>query len=313
MKQNVFSSIGIILAMLSCLFLKAQVGIGTNTPINSAKLEISSTEKGVLIPRVALTNTNSASPITGTLTEGLLVYNTATSGIAPNDVSPGFYYYTGSVWAKLGSKTSINELSTNNYKSINVYETTGTYTWIVPDGVYKVTAEMWGAGGGTGGNGGDYRLYRTGGWSYSTGGAGAIGAQGGYNRITMSVTPGQSFSITVGAAGTNGANGTGGENTTPATNGATGGTGGFSKFHNTQADGGNGGSGGSGGYTCGHNCVANGVSGTTPAAPSINNYNYSYNSFQQLRSYIPISYIPVYPKPRSNAGEAGFVILFMGE
>lgn len=295
------------------LSILAQVGIGTTNPANSSKLEIASTDKGILIPRVALSSTNTAGPITGTLTEGLLVYNTATSGTSPNDVSPGFYYYTGTIWAKLGSQTSVNELTTNNYKSISVYETPGTYTWVVPDGIYKVTAEMWGAGGGTGGNGGDYRLYRTSGWIYSTGGTGAIGAQGGYNKITISVTPGQTFSVVVGAPGTTGTNGVGGENNTPATSGTSGGAGGFSKFHTYQADGGSGGSGGDGGYTCGYNCVSNGANGTTPAAPSINNYNYTYNSFQQLRSYIPAAYIPVYPKARSNAGEAGFVILFMGE
>ena len=39
---------------------QAQVGIGTTTPAASAKLDISSTSKGLLIPRVALTGTTDA-------------------------------------------------------------------------------------------------------------------------------------------------------------------------------------------------------------------------------------------------------------
>ena len=43
----------------------AQTGIGTTTPNASAKLDVFSTTKGFLPPRVALTSTSSFSPITG--------------------------------------------------------------------------------------------------------------------------------------------------------------------------------------------------------------------------------------------------------
>jgi hypothetical protein len=39
---------------------QAQVGIGTTNPALSAQLDISSTSKGLLIPRVALTGTTDA-------------------------------------------------------------------------------------------------------------------------------------------------------------------------------------------------------------------------------------------------------------
>ncbi|RXR32969.1 hypothetical protein EQG68_05615 [Flavobacterium piscinae] len=64
--------------------INAQVGIGTTTP--TAALEITSTDEGLLIPRVALVNTTTVTISTGTISE--LVYNTATTG----DVTPGFYY-----------------------------------------------------------------------------------------------------------------------------------------------------------------------------------------------------------------------------
>lgn len=64
------------------------------TPDASSVLDVSSTSKGLLIPRVALTATNSASPITLPATS-MMVYNTATAGVSPNNVIPGYYYNAG--------------------------------------------------------------------------------------------------------------------------------------------------------------------------------------------------------------------------
>jgi hypothetical protein len=88
----------LILLTALCLptFIFAQVGIGVSNPDVSAKLEVSATDKGILIPRVALTATNTAGPISSPAT-GLLVYNTA----AINGVTPGFYYWDGTVWVRL--------------------------------------------------------------------------------------------------------------------------------------------------------------------------------------------------------------------
>lgn len=76
-----------------------KVGIGTVAPDASAKLDISATDKGILIPRVALTATNAAAPVSSPVTS-LLVYNTATAGAAPNNVLPGYYYWDGMKWAR---------------------------------------------------------------------------------------------------------------------------------------------------------------------------------------------------------------------
>ena len=106
--------------------LYAQTGIGTSTPDASAKLEVASTNKGFLPPRVALTATNSASPITSPAT-GLLIFNTASAGTIPNQVSPGYYYWDGvsSKWVRLEDKAdnlgnhtaSSNILLNGNYLS----------------------------------------------------------------------------------------------------------------------------------------------------------------------------------------------------
>jgi hypothetical protein len=92
--------------VLCTKFNYAQIGIGTNTPNNSAKLEISASDKGFLAPRVALTASNSGNPITSPAT-GLIVYNTATAGSSPYNVSPGYYYYDGSIWVSMSASTII--------------------------------------------------------------------------------------------------------------------------------------------------------------------------------------------------------------
>ncbi|GAC1423618.1 MAG: hypothetical protein NVS9B7_27760 [Flavisolibacter sp.] len=81
--------------------INGQVGIGTPTPAASSMLEVQSTDKGLLIPRVALTATNVAAPITTPATS-LLVYNTATTTGA-NLVQPGFYYWNGTGWVSISN------------------------------------------------------------------------------------------------------------------------------------------------------------------------------------------------------------------
>jgi len=73
----------------------AQIGIQTDNPHSSAALEIVSTDKGLLIPRVILSSSlTSSSPVTSPAV-GLLVYN---SGANQDE---GFYFWTGSQWKQL--------------------------------------------------------------------------------------------------------------------------------------------------------------------------------------------------------------------
>ncbi|NTW31445.1 MAG: hypothetical protein HGB12_02260 [Bacteroidetes bacterium] len=67
---------------------------------NSAMLDVSSTDQGIRIPRVALISTTSALPITNPA-NSLLVYDSVTIG----DVTPGFYYWDGSAskWIKFST------------------------------------------------------------------------------------------------------------------------------------------------------------------------------------------------------------------
>lgn len=83
------------------LFSLAQVGIGTPAPEASAQLEVKSTTRGFLPPRMtSAQRTAIASP-----TVGLMVYQT--------DGTAGLYYYDGSSWIYIINATS-NTLSVAN-------------------------------------------------------------------------------------------------------------------------------------------------------------------------------------------------------
>lgn len=82
---------------LLCTASYAQVGIGTSLPDKSAMLDIVSTDKGLIIPRVTLTGTTDVTTITNGNIESLLVYNTVTA----SDIKPGYYYWFNNKWNKL--------------------------------------------------------------------------------------------------------------------------------------------------------------------------------------------------------------------
>lgn len=92
-----FYGIFIILFLNFNTFSQVAINSTGNSPDNSAMLDISSSNSGVLIPRLPLTGTNDNTTISSPVAS-LLIYNTATV----SDVTPGFYYYTGSDWAPLG-------------------------------------------------------------------------------------------------------------------------------------------------------------------------------------------------------------------
>ncbi|MCW1147377.1 hypothetical protein [Flavobacterium lacisediminis] len=100
----------IITTLLIGANMTAQVGVGTTSPAGA--LDITSTNDGLLIPRIVLTATNVATVTTPTESE--LVYNTATSAAGPNQVTPGFYYWNGTLWVRVGAGSSNDWALTGN-------------------------------------------------------------------------------------------------------------------------------------------------------------------------------------------------------
>jgi hypothetical protein len=104
------------------VFLQAQVGINTTTPDASSMLDVTATDKGLLIPRISIPNLNAAAPVTAPATS-LLVYNTnATTGV-------GFYYWDGTKWTPFTGGISHwtkvgNDIYNNNTANVGVGTTT---------------------------------------------------------------------------------------------------------------------------------------------------------------------------------------------
>lgn len=83
-----------VLLFFTLTSMAQNVGIGTATPAASAQLDVSSTTKGFLPPRMtAAQRSTISSP-----TNGLLVFQT--------DYPSGLYYFNAGVWSKLSETTS---------------------------------------------------------------------------------------------------------------------------------------------------------------------------------------------------------------
>jgi len=102
--------------------VNAQVGIGTTSPDASAELDISSTTKGLLPPRMTAAQRNAiASPAAG-----LMVYQ--------SDGTSGLYYYTGSAWVYIINGTA----GSGDMTLAGVQTVTGAKTFGAPSNVGKL-------------------------------------------------------------------------------------------------------------------------------------------------------------------------------
>lgn len=137
----------IIVCIYAINFTYAQtthgVGIGTATVDPSAILQVVSTNKGVLFPKIGLTSTTDITTIANP-SVGLLIYNTGTGGLD----TPGYVYWTGTEWEKLTLTTVVNPVITGLLCNRAEFSP-ATFTAGVPyDGIMTIPY--------TGGNGGAY-------------------------------------------------------------------------------------------------------------------------------------------------------------
>jgi hypothetical protein len=177
------------------------------------------------------------------------ISSTATVGhtITVGALSTSDFSFSGATVTKSGIMYAGG---TQTIASQQQFNSSGSFT--VPDGVYSIQVEAWGAGGGGGGS-----------TSSNKGGSG--GGGGAYCVNTTAVTPGQVINYTVGAGGSGGYYGTGAD-------------GGSSSILALTANGGKGGAGnagtaGTGGSASGGSTNTNGEAGTTGGASGGNGGN----------------------------------------
>lgn len=148
MKKN------LLILILINSFAFAQVGIGNTNPTGA--LDVSSSlalpnlnKAGFVPPTVSLSATNSTVTTTSGVNvvnasnnlvpvEGTLVYNTNTSAVGPNQVTPGFYFFDGSSWQQIKS-------GKNNITTINLFSPELTYAGdsATPLSVYGTFFASW--------------------------------------------------------------------------------------------------------------------------------------------------------------------------
>lgn len=97
MKKNL--TLPALLCLFTVIHVNAQVGIGTTTPNASAALEIVSTSKGVLVPRM----TSAQRTAIATPAEGLMVCQT--------NAPVGLWMYTSGAWVRLSTANDLSGAS----------------------------------------------------------------------------------------------------------------------------------------------------------------------------------------------------------
>jgi len=110
--------IGMLLCSGGSLF--AQYGFGTNAPNENAAVEISSPDKGVLLPRIGLTSSTLFLPgaTASTTHSSMLVYNTSTTTSTASGLrGAGFYYWTTTApgigfWTRISTGPSLTDSAT---------------------------------------------------------------------------------------------------------------------------------------------------------------------------------------------------------
>jgi hypothetical protein len=189
--RKYFVAFTLCLAVTICR--SQSVGVGTTTPDNSSQLDVTSTTKGMLVPRM----NSGQMALIPTPAPGLLVFQT--DGVA------GFYYNAGTsgapIWRRVGDEPELT------LQLPVAYFAPATTNFNVPAGIYRIYFEIVGGGAGRGGT------YLNGSSSYGGGGGGGGGFASGY----INVTPAEVLTLVIGDRGTNGTNGS------PGTDGTNGG------------------------------------------------------------------------------------------
>ena len=273
----------------------SNIGIGTATPNSSAALEVKDTAKGLLMPRMTMKQRLAiATPATG-----LMVYQT--------DSTKGFWYYDGTVWATNYKSTAVDSIITAQPKGTKIGFAAST-TWTCPAGVTQITVELWG-GAGAGSPSLNWNFYNCNPQSSSYGGN---GGNGGYNKATISVKAGNSYTITIGTGGgsasdnngqyiifVNGGCGTNYSQSGGATSAYY-----TSGYGNGKASSFNGIFAADGGQVGGPATQQGNSHGAVGANGAVINYNYPQYNYG-TRSYIPSSLLNPYPISYSQGGAGG--------
>lgn len=99
MKRKISCCIALVLCIVTS-FAQVKIGDNPNTINPNSILEMESSSKGLLAPRVALQDANSASPLTAPVPSGMIVYSSG------GYIADGFYFWNGTQWLAVQSSAN---------------------------------------------------------------------------------------------------------------------------------------------------------------------------------------------------------------
>jgi hypothetical protein len=120
------------LSILAVTFAYSQVGIGTSTPNTSSILELQASDKGLLLPRVALTDVALAAPLAAHV-QGMVVYNTAATITGHTGNAEGIWRNDGTQWRRgtgSGAGSGTDLIGQTSGIISNPTAISGTETWL---------------------------------------------------------------------------------------------------------------------------------------------------------------------------------------
>ncbi|MCD6067934.1 MAG: hypothetical protein K0S33_2760 [Bacteroidetes bacterium] len=99
--KKITLSLCLFVATITGAVAQVKIGNNPNTIDPNSLLEMESTNKGFLPPRVVLSNETLVAPLTGTVPEGMLVYSDG------GTLANGYYYWSGVKWTGLSTSGAV--------------------------------------------------------------------------------------------------------------------------------------------------------------------------------------------------------------
>ncbi|WP_158211061.1 hypothetical protein [Myroides phaeus] len=112
MKKLILSA-SVAFSVLATTNVSAQQGFGTNAPHKSSAVDIVSSKRGLLIPRIDIADLDKAAPVSDPA-DALMVYNKGTQ------TAPGFYYWEKNRWVRFVASNTEKTVTVTAGTNVNV-------------------------------------------------------------------------------------------------------------------------------------------------------------------------------------------------
>ncbi|WP_185194893.1 helix-turn-helix transcriptional regulator [Chryseobacterium antibioticum] len=105
MKRYLYTTLFIFIIAAEAL---SQVGINTSVIQDGVTLQVESSNKGMLFPRVALSSRASTAPLATTIPMSTMVFNTATAGSFPDVIFQGLHWWNADEGQCVNASLNLN-------------------------------------------------------------------------------------------------------------------------------------------------------------------------------------------------------------